>query len=407
MSRFFDRAKSLRRKAPLVYQFARDFFSPVALWWYLRALIRFRLMGGNKGEATIYVVLEKAVPDRSLYLLLRFLTAGGQKVGVLTAFSLLHHGRFDLYARMIYTLEDVIFWARAPRETTDKILLFDRDVPRYTARRWAKEICLDYDISASRGSQRGHWYVMPYTMHPLSYASGQDESLCRFRVTSPSMRLFFAGNMDARTYVNPRNHDLFSRFGILSRPSVIKAIAHGLGDDVLFVTDGDQMERLLRADDARTCVLVDRATYAIRQDDWLAVLSRGDFFLCPPGVVQPLCHNAIEAMAVGTIPLVNYPEWFTPPLEDMKTCVVFTDEEELIQRAKYILALDRVQIEQMKRQIIDYYEDHLSPRSFLRKINDLSHQRETLFLHTERDTYVRWVRQDSVLLGRAGDAPST
>ena len=43
---------------------------------------------------------------------------------------------------------------------------------------------------------------------------------------------------------------------------------------------------------------------------------------------MPMCHNIIESMAVGVIPITNYPEWFDPDLEHMKNCIVFDDQKD-------------------------------------------------------------------------------
>lgn len=53
------------------------------------------------------------------------------------------------------------------------------------------------------------------------------------------------------------------------------------------------------------------------------MLASADFFLCQPGEIMPQCHNIVEAMAVGTIPLTNYPDWLSPPLVDGREALVF------------------------------------------------------------------------------------
>jgi hypothetical protein len=69
-------------------------------------------------------------------------------------------------------------------------------------------------------------------------------------------------------------------------------------------------------------------------------------------------------MAVGTIPIINYPEWLNPNLEDGVNCIAFNDEDDL--EAKIIRALDMGQeeIKEMKSNVIEYYKHHLDPRGF-------------------------------------------
>ena len=75
----------------------------------------------------------------------------------------------------------------------------------------------------------------------------------------------------------------------------------------------------------------------IDPEDWLPDLSKTDFFICPPGFCMPMCHNVIEAMAVGAIPVINYPEWFNPTLRHMENCIVFDDRNDLVMKIEEIL----------------------------------------------------------------------
>src|SRR5260370_10572567 len=75
----------------------------------------------------------------------------------------------------------------------------------------------------------------------------------------------------------------------------------------------------------------------VMHSEWLKTLSRCEVFLAPPGISMPQCHNIIEAMAVGCIPLTNYIEWLSPPLTDGVNCFQFRDENDLRKRVFEIL----------------------------------------------------------------------
>lgn len=70
------------------------------------------------------------------------------------------------------------------------------------------------------------------------------------------------------------------------------------------------MQLLLNSDYIQKCIILHKTNFRIPAQKWLDVVAKSDFFLCAPGVQIPLCHNAIESMAVGTIPITNYPDWF-------------------------------------------------------------------------------------------------
>ena len=85
-----------------------------------------------------------------------------------------------------------------------------------------------------------------------------------------------------------------------------------------------------------------------------------------------MCHNITEAMAVGTIPITNYPEWLDPHLTHLENCIVFRNESDLIERLESALAMPDAQVAAMRRRVIDYYERHLTANCFVERV--LSHR---------------------------------
>lgn len=98
------------------------------------------------------------------------------------------------------------------------------------------------------------------------------------------------------------------------------------------------------------------------------VIARADFFLCPPGIVMPMSHNLIEAMAIGTIPITSYPEWLSPRLEHMKNCIVFDNEDDLIEKIHLALEMSEAQKAELRDNAVKYYEQNLRPETFVEKI---------------------------------------
>ena len=98
---------------------------------------------------------------------------------------------------------------------------------------------------------------------------------------------------------------------------------------------------------------------------------------------MPHSHNIIEAMSVGTIPLIQFGDRFYPPLIDGENAIFFRDLNDLKNKIEYISHLEENEISQLRINVIDYYENNLSPKSFVRKINDLTNSRYELFLNVE------------------------
>jgi glycosyltransferase involved in cell wall biosynthesis len=203
------------------------------------------------------------------------------------------------------------------------------------------------------------------------------------------MRIFFSG--DSKGYTRSRVRYPHPK---LPRQAILLTALERLGDDALRLRD----PALLKAPDGaylHQCVIADPDGVWIDAKDWLATLAQADFFLSPPGIVMPMCHNIVEAMAVGTIPITNYPEWFVPPLQDGHNCIVFDGHDDLIAKLRLAMNLSASDIARMKQHAIDYYEQHLRPEHFVRAIETRADRTLTLLLYTERN-----VARNAARLGR-------
>lgn len=99
-----------------------------------------------------------------------------------------------------------------------------------------------------------------------------------------------------------------------------------------------------------------------------------------------MCHNVIEAMSVGTIPIINYPEWLDPSLADMVNCIVFDDKIDLIIKINLVLNLDKEKINEMKASVIEYYQNNLDPVAFVDRLEMSTDNTVTMLMIT--DAYV-------------------
>lgn len=108
------------------------------------------------------------------------------------------------------------------------------------------------------------------------------------------------------------------------------------------------------------------------KEDWLKILSKADFFICPPGVRMPWSHNCVEAMSVGAIPILQYSDLFFPHLENMKNCLSYTSYEELKIAIEKALAMEQSEVEIMRKNVLSYFNDYLSMDSVAQKIKVFS-----------------------------------
>ena len=91
-------------------------------------------------------------------------------------------------------------------------------------------------------------------------------------------------------------------------------------------------------------------------------------------------------MSVGTIPIINYPEWLDPSLADMVNCIAFDDKVDLIIKINLVLNLDKEKINEMKASVIEYYRNNLDPVAFVDKLEMSTDNTVTMLMIT--DAYV-------------------
>jgi glycosyltransferase involved in cell wall biosynthesis len=217
---------------------------------------------------------------------------------------------------------------------------------------------------------------MPYFMHPMQYQYDARNRLNELRSSNRRVKIFFSGNIAEENYVNRLPGSK------LTRSEICKALETMSG--VECVTDKEHFNRVFSSSGfTNGCVINDRLVYAISDEEWLPTLALCDFFLCLPGSRMPLCHNVIEAMAVGAIPILNYSEWFEPPLEDGKNCIEFATVNDLRSRLAEILNYDPEIIEAMRQRVVEYYDRHLTPLSFRKRLEEAPKRQVRVLVNTE------------------------
>lgn len=264
------------------------------------------------------------------------------------------------YGQMACSLKGLTLTDEIPVSSADAIYLFDQEDKTVGRRPWRKKVQVKFDVFSP------YWItepiLMPYPVHPVHAGHDLPERLQKYRPSERKVRIFFSG--DREGYTRNRIHYPNEK---LPRLEVINAILQGMGQNLVTVSEAETLDRLLTGDYTNKFVLVDQS-FRTSDQDWLGTLARVDFFLCPPGYVMPMCHNAVEAMSVGAIPIINYPEWFNPSLTHLENCIAFDDKNDLIDKLESVLKMDEAQIAGMRDRVISYYETHLTAESFTRKI---------------------------------------
>lgn len=201
--------------------------------------------------------------------------------------------------------------------------------------------------------------TMPYPMHPATLPFADADSLRKYRSTEKRARIFFAGNQKTKYGQEKITRD----FGYLSRLAVLETIRNRYRERVLASATAPDLTR-------ESIVLADSRLEPIDASQWLATLARFDFFVCCPGAAQPTCHNLIEAMSVGTIPLIEYGSRVTPALRDGVNAILFRGESGLVDAIGRIDQLTDAERNSIRDNAAIFFDEHLCGTRFLGELRD-------------------------------------
>ncbi len=304
-----------------------------------------------------------------------------------------HRGRFFTF--LIYSLSMAICSGSLNKITSEsKIVIYDEENHALlSSRELGKKIKLNYDYYTPHEENEKN-ITMPYFMHPEVYCSGICKIIKDMRNNQKIIRLLFAGTYNEKLYTESFHFKMLNRIQILdtiqeyykdtlevirNRPALELLLTKNSLPDILFIISENTINTILKG-------------YILEPKELFYFYSKSNFVLCPPGVEIPHCHNVIEAMSVGAIPVLNYAEFFPPPLEHMKNCVSFKTKEELVLRIHEIRRLSQFKIDGLHKNVINYYEQYLTPERFAERIIN-SHENELIVFANDEGTSAKYVEQ--------------
>ena len=213
-------------------------------------------------------------------------------------------------------------------------------------------------------------------MSPQHYTPSLSVTLQALRVSARTIGVFFSGNQQPELYSNPI---ISTQFKKTNRIQLLNYLKENMPERQIEIVrqwnphPNDFLKKFVLVDWKWSPAFFENAKARIGDSLWLNHLSTCRFFLACPGMTMPMCHNIIEAMSVGAIPITQYAEEFYPPLINGENCLTFENEVDAQEKILYALTLSDEVVATMSKLVIDYYEQHLSPASFVQKIeNDKS-----------------------------------
>lgn len=315
----------------------------------------------SKASKAIYVAIPVNFYQRYLYVLLKFFSMQGYTIYVKRDLRLFHHILANDLSRLLF--QERIVHLGKPRAGVPTIVFDDNN--------------LSADYYRGIEEKKAEDFLVPMCQHPLMYHWGLwdlpwDASLPRKR------SLFMAGNFNPQEYRRIEEQQLFP---ILSRVRV-KELCEEY-PRTLHLNAFDELPEFLAGDSDHKILLLDRRKVEVHMLQLRNYLARFDFFFALPGVVKPESHNIVEAMSAGAIPFLQraYAQVFSPELEHGINAVIFEDERDLFPRIEEAFAMSDPEVASMRRNVIEYYQQHMTPSAIVAKFEQNAYRR--VFLQSE------------------------
>lgn len=344
----------------------------------------------NPNEKYVFIDLVDRGIDVYYSTLLYYLHEAGY-VLLFNKRNILFVGNQEGYFKYVHDLKNVFYCNINELHDLNSILyyLYDHNYPKAN-NNILKSFKLNFDYFNFTNNLSKNKIVVPYPLHPSNYFITKSINyLNYYRKQFRKYKIFFSGNIYKFSYDSIQ---LKEAFGINSRFETIEYLKCKLIENQLIIVDNDVSWNNIQENGFNGLVLIDwywnpKETYnmgvKIDASKWLETLSYSSFFLACPGVVMPHSHNLFEAMAVGTIPIIQFGEIFYPPLEDNVNAIFFKDLEDLILKINYIINLNENEISKLSENVIKYYETQVSPKSFGNKLDILEYGKYEMYINVE------------------------
>ena len=204
--------------------------------------------------------------------------------------------------------------------------------------------------------------VFPICMHPeMYYNQLWVES---YDILKEKKSSFMIGNFNSTAYgkINDRNFD------ILNRNKILEILSEK--DLSISFKSIDEIKKYIHGNDDGKCIVIDRREVSIRIENLRKTFTPFYFFLAFPGTIFPLCHNIIEAMSCGCIPILqeSYAKYMFPNLVNGKNAIIFENELDLESKVKMAFSLGDDSLNQLTKGVEEYYKENLTPEGVINNI---------------------------------------
>jgi hypothetical protein len=343
-------------------------------WFVIKEGLR-NLAKANRQQRPVLVLSLKHLKQRYLFLIAQSFMRAGFFVLLDRRISRQSYWDTDGYARLVFEEPHLKAVDRLPEDCSKVFLCLDHEgIPQNG---WRKVIRVDYDIQ--KGLSLPGAIVAPYWMHPNVYRSSLVDTIHYWRLGPRPVRLFFAGNLSRDRYSS--TGPLLN--GKLNRLEILEYILKEFASDTTLVQDPGSLKEILGGGSQEKIVIFDGTKARLGREEWFPALGRCEYFLAMPGVRMPMSHNLIEAMALGSIPVLNYPDWLSPCLVHGENCLAFSERESVGQAVEAVLKATHEDTRRLRGAVLDYFDTYMPPSAFIGPAIECPERLVTVYVNAE------------------------
>ena len=238
----------------------------------------------------------------------------------------------------------------------------------------------DYFSYIENNNTKEEKVFMPYYLYPRLYNSKIYKELDALRGMSKIFKIVFSGSAHPALY---SNFEWYHTDGkkMLNRNQIIDFVSKEFGSEIFYLKSYKDIDNATKSSKkiifSLNDTLAKKTSSKLSNIEHLKLIAQSSFFLTAPGTGMPICHHIMEAIKFGTIPITSYADLLNPKL-DNNLCLNFQSFADLYSAIEKAIFMKDDEKEFKKNNLINFYNESLSPESFYKKLSDVNFTKEII-----------------------------
>ena len=348
---------SVGKKIEHVVRFVRPYVTPARYRSYRNTRRRAQ---GLEDKKTVCFDFSSTLIDydhaRYLFQIVKEAELAGFQIAYRDRFKFL--ANFDVKGYKQKLLQKNFCIYSSESELAEPVLLITDSKKVIESSLFVRKVWVDYTKRKALGNE----FALPFSVNP-NLLDGLSSLTPELLPVDRPVKILLAGNINPKQYDKKLIGELFQ---MMTRYEVTSILRQQNEIPFRELTRQVEYENLFEDDDV--LLLMNSENCRVPFEMWLHFLSQADFYMACAGAHMPMSHNLIEAMSVGSIPILEYAEYLKPSLEHGVNALVYRNKEELLEVLKEAVSMPESKKFEMRENVSRYYQNYLSPGKLIPSI---------------------------------------